>query len=163
MTSPFQIEPKPESGAIRPLFDRLIDEDPFVPTEPLPKRYYNQQQAISSIIQDVERLLNTRSSARRDVYKTFIDNPLNKGLPFLYGLAEYTYQEASSPQSWWRISKLCKKALDVYEPRLKNVKVTVDAFDTLKQALKISIQADLTLLSFQGQVNFAMFLSVPTK
>ena len=49
-----------KSGALAPLFDRLTDEDPGVPNEPVPRRYLDLDGLAESVQREIQVLVNTR-------------------------------------------------------------------------------------------------------
>jgi type VI secretion system lysozyme-like protein len=147
-------EPKKIAGAPVPLFDRLIDEDPEAEKEVPSKRYYNRFELIQSIEREVERILNTRATVKRDEYEDFSENPLNYGLPEMFGLGDFSQFDATKVDEWPRIEDLCAQAILRYEPRIKNVTANVTGFDKKTQSLSMTIQADFAIKEFQGELTF---------
>jgi len=153
-------EPKTIAGARIPLFDRLIDDDPEAEKEVPVKHYYNRFELIQSIEREVERILNTRATVKREEYDEFSEDPLNYGLPEMFGLADFSQYDATKVDEWPRIEELCEQAIMQYEPRIKNVTATVTAFDKKTQNLSITIHADFAIKEFQGELTFpTIFLS----
>jgi type VI secretion system protein ImpF len=149
-----RVEPKTLTGAPLPLFDRLIDEDPEVVTEVPPKRYYNRFETIQSIEREVERILNTRAMVKRADYEDLSEDPLNFGLPEMFGLADFSQYDATNETDWPRIAEICEQSIARYEPRIKNVSATVTSFDNKTHSLSMTIHADFALKEFQGELSF---------
>lgn len=147
-------EPKTIAGAPVPLFDRLIDDDPETVTEQPVKRYYNRFELTQSIEREVARILNTRATVKRAEYDSFSKDPLNFGLPEMFGLGDFSQYDATNQQDWPRIAELCEQAIMRYESRIKNVMATVTAFDKKTQSLSMTIQADFATKEFQGELTF---------
>jgi type VI secretion system protein ImpF len=147
-------EPKTIAGAPVPLFDRLIDDDPETVTEVPTKKYYNRFELIQSIEREVERILNTRATVKRAEYQEFSKNPLNYGLPEMFGLGDFSQYDATNEDDWPRIGALCEQAIMRYEPRIKNVTAEVTAFDQKTQSLGMTIHAEFNLKEFQGELTF---------
>ena len=141
-------------GAPAPLFDRLIDEDPETTTEYPVKKNLNRFELIQSIEHEVSRILNTRATVKRAEYEDFSEDPLNFGLPEMFGLGDFSQYDATNQQEWPRIAELCEQAIKRYEPRIKNVSATVTAFDKKGQSLSITIHADFAMKEFQGELTF---------
>jgi type VI secretion system protein ImpF len=147
-------EPKTLLGAPAPLFDRLIDDDPETISEHPIKKYYSRFEVIQSIEREVERILNTRATVKRAEYEDFSEDPLNFGLPEMFGLGDFSQFDAASMQQWPRIIDLCEQAILRYEPRIKNVTANVTGFDKKTQSLSMTIQADFAMKEFQGELTF---------
>lgn len=147
-------EPKKGTGAPVPLFDRLVDDEPETVTERPPKRYYNRFELIQSIEREVERILNTRATVKRAEYDDFSEDGLNFGLPEMFGLGDFSQYDGANEGDWGRIETLCEQAIMRYEPRVKNVAVTVTAFDQKTQSLSLIIHADFAVKEFQGELTF---------
>jgi len=147
-------EPKKIAGAPRPLFDRLIDDDPETVTEAPPKRYYNRFELIQSIEREVDRILNTRATVKRAEYQDFAEDPLNYGLPEMFGLGDFSQYDATNETEWPMIAELCEQAIIRYESRIKDVTATVTSFDKKTQTLSMTIHAEFAMKEFQGELTF---------
>ncbi len=153
-------EPKTIRGAPAPLFDRLIDDDPETISEHPVKKYYNRFEVIQSIEREVDRILNTRATVKRSEYDDFSEDPLNFGLPEMFGLGDFSQFDATNMQQWPRIIELCEQAILRYEPRIKNVTATVAGFDKKTQSLSMTIHADFAMKEFQGELTFPTIFTV---
>lgn len=150
------IEPRQEAGAPMLLFDRLIEDSES--EEPL-KKHYNRFELIQSIEREVNRLLNTRSTIKQDLFKELSEKEENFGLPGMFGLPDFSQYDGTNSAHWPKIAALCKKAIEIYEPRLQNIHVKMTGFDRQIHALSATIQADLRLKEMQGSVTFPVAVS----
>ena len=149
-------EPKRESGAPIPLFDRLIDHSPEEGAEVPIKLFYNQFELIQSIEREVFRILNTRSTAKHEEFDNLISEEENVGLVQLYGLADFSQFDGANTGHRPRIARLCELSIQLFEPRLNNVKVNIIKFDKQTQTLIASISAQITIPKFQQEITFPM-------
>jgi type VI secretion system protein ImpF len=147
-------EPKKIRGAPVPLFDRLVDEDCEIVNEQPVKRFYNREELIHSIEREVSNILNTRTTARREDYEDFSENNLNFGLPEMFGLGDFSRFDATNQSEWDKITRLCEETITRFEPRIKNISVTISEFDRKTQSLNLNLQADFAVKEFQGEVTF---------
>jgi len=153
-------EPKLLTGAPVPLFDRLIDDNPDTETEHPVKHYYTQEELVRSVEREVERILNTRTTAKREDYEDFAEDYLNFGLPEMFGLGDFSQYDATNFDDWSRIGELCAQAIMRYESRIKNVTATVTAFDKKTQSLSMTIHAEFAVKEFQGELTFPTILTL---
>jgi type VI secretion system protein ImpF len=151
-----EAEPRKTQGLRAPLFDRLVDEE----TASL---FYNKEEVIASVERDLKRLLNTRSPLRREEYDMLAENELNFALPEMYGFPEIAFYDNESVSNWGRVSQHCEKVITYFEPRLKNVRVTVKKFAAGEQALTLTIKAILNIDLFQEEVVFPLTLPLSVK
>ncbi|WP_232224322.1 type VI secretion system baseplate subunit TssE [Candidatus Paracaedibacter symbiosus] len=152
-------EPKRESGAPIPLFDRLIDHTPDEETEVPCKRYYNKFELIQSIEREVFRILNTRSNAKHAEFDDLTTLPENRGLVQLFGLADFSQYDGTNSGHRPRIARLCEVAIGIFEPRLTNVKVTILEFNKQEQTLNAAISALIAIPEYQQEITFPMTIS----
>lgn len=124
-----------------------------------PKRFYNRFMLIQSIQREIERILSIRTSAKREQYQDLAEDPLNYGLPEMFGLGDFSQFDGTNSGDWDYVALLCQRAIETFEPRVKNVEVTVQSFDRPRQALSINVRADIALDTFQGEVSFPMVIS----
>ena len=116
------------------LLDRLIDNEPNVPEEPRPLRTYTKTQLLDSIIRELNRVMNTRCTIpKADIKKrdrTVID----------YGVSDYTGMNPRALDDHISLAKAIKDAIVHYEPRLQQVKVSVD--DTPPNERSLIVRVD---------------------
>lgn len=91
-------EPKNTLGSKQLLFNLLIDDDPDEAFEDVPKNHLSFNEVIDSIISEISKVLNTRLTAKFEDYEELKDDPLNYGIPSLYGLTDSNTFDATSPR-----------------------------------------------------------------
>jgi type VI secretion system protein ImpF len=105
------------------ILDRLIDLEPDASREPVQYRLTDFGRVKALVIRDLENLLNTKSivipPAR--AYKE-----LNKSL-YVYGLKDFTAQNPKNPSMRLQLREEIKTKIALFEPRLKNVNIGIDA------------------------------------
>ncbi len=149
-------EPKPKRGSKPPLFDRLIDISPENKNEHPKRVFLNRAQVVDSIVTEVARLLNTRLSATAKIYSRYRDQDYGLGLPWMYGIPDFTSMDPADKSQWWRTANLFENAISYFEPRLKSVKVSIDHFDGQNQRLYVSIRGQVIMKEFQQPVAFGV-------
>lgn len=149
-------EPRRTRGAPIPLFERLIDEEIGETVEFPPRRFYNRFELIQSIEREVYRILNTRSNAKRDDHRYLDQEEENFGLPKMFGISDFSQYDGANTGHWPKIAKLAELAIEAYEPRLQNVRISILSFDRQTQSLEANVEADLNIPEFQGEVTFPM-------
>lgn len=149
-------EPRPKKGSKAPLFDRLVDNNPETKTEHPKKVILNRALVIESIVTEIGMLLNTRLSATAQIYSRYRDQDYGLGLPWMYGIPDFTSIDPADKSQWWRNARLFENAITYFEPRLKNVKVSIDHFDGKNQRLYVSIKGQVTMKEFQQPVAFGI-------
>ena len=153
-------EPRKVPGARMLLFDRLIDDDEQVMQVGHDGRFYNQKELVDSIEREVFNLLNTRTSIKREDYEELSQDEINFALPEMYGLPEFSLYEGANHMNWLFIEQHCQRVIAYYEPRLKNINVVVNDFDTQHQALGMNITADLAVPEFTEEITFPLSISL---
>jgi len=112
-------EPRPIPGAKVPLFERLFD-DGITVRQPRPStRALDLSALCESVRDDVSRLLNTRTSLR-GVYAE-----LAKGTVIDYGIPNLSPLSANDEINRTEFAKSLESIIETYEPRLRNVKVSL--------------------------------------
>lgn len=111
---------------------------------------FNREEVLDSILQELRKLLNTRSPSRRERDD---DEPLTA---CEYGLADllqyYPYDPAAREELGIRISR----AIEVFEPRLCLVNARVYPTDTIPRRCRVEIEASLKLESVRRPVFFSL-------
>ena len=105
---------------VRPsVLDRLIDDDPRSNVEAPLTRQQSVRQFKTSLRRDLEWLLN----ARRTITPVPDDCQNLARSVFTFGLPDITSMSKDSRESFERLARMIKSAVDVFEPRLVNVTV----------------------------------------
>ncbi len=153
-------EPKRQHGAPIPLFERLVDEDPLEGAEIPIKRFYTQNDLQDSIQREVERILGTRSTLKKEDFGDMAEEALNTGFPPLFGLSDFSQYDGARESDHPMIAQLCMQAISRYEPRLKDVNVIITGFNRNTSPLAGTIEANLVSTIFQGEVSFPLTLKL---
>lgn len=119
------------------LLDRLIDDDPKVSTEPEWKQSQTLAEYKQSLCRDLEALLNTR--------RTLVDIP--DELPHIshsmltVGLPDFANFSPDSADDRERFRLAVQRCIEVFEPRIRQVRVTMrDRIDASDRALHLIIE-----------------------
>lgn len=148
----FSKEPRRHPGGFAPLFDRLVDEDPFEETEPKIKKFYQISELVESLQREIAVILSTRCNARHERYDALSKEGLK--LSEVFGVPSLSALNPARQSDWTQIEAWCRKAIKDFEPRLTNIGVQVVGWDSPKQTLSLTIHADFICATYQESVNF---------
>jgi type VI secretion system protein ImpF len=110
---------EPEQTVTQSVLERLIDRDPKAGSEGAPTRAQSVRLLRASVRRDLEWLLNTRRTpAPADqTYPEVARSVYNYGLPDLNAL------NWESSRDRTRLARAVQESLNVFEPRLRGIKV----------------------------------------
>lgn len=135
-----------------PLFDRLVDRDPSLRSEVRPMRTLDRRGLRESVRRELEQLFNTRCPipAHRLAGRprTVID----------YGIPDFSTFSARSFADRQRLAGILKNAIEVYEPRLGQVKVLIEPVEGDDLVLAGRIDAVLLVENAPEPVSFLAVL-----
>lgn len=122
------------------MLDRLIDPDSSG-TSILTG--YNAEQMYQAVLRDLEALLNTRQIRE----PTLMADPELSQSILTYGLPDFVSAESLSNMQRVEIGNAIRQVVERFEPRLKEVKVTLLPNDdeVLKQRLRFRVAARLNV------------------
>ena len=123
------------------VLDRLIDLDPRESQEPAKSRSTSVQELKQSVRRDLEWLLNTRCHLEA------LDEKLEeapRSIAF-FGLPDFTGVSVKSHIEQKRMTAAIENALRFFEPRFKNVTVTLEPVDNIDRQLRFRIEATLDI------------------
>jgi type VI secretion system protein ImpF len=131
--------PEPFQGLLPSVIDRLIDPD----SEGTVGRYgYTLQQMTLAVRRDLEDLLNTRMTSA-GIPREFVE--VHRSIVG-YGLPDFASVNAATPEERGRIGSLIEAIVSRYEPRLRDVRVTVLDEDTpSERSVRFQIEARLAV------------------
>lgn len=138
------------------VLDRLIDQDPKSSSEAPPTRSQSMRDLKAALKRDIEWLLNTRQYAE----------PLAEGAQELlqslvsYGLPDICSMHLHSAGDHRRLLRMMESALATYEPRLENIKVTLEPVAQNTRLLKFVIDAFLRVDPAPEHVSFDTVLEL---
>ena len=121
------------------VLDRLLDYDPQETREAPKSRSVCLQELKMAVRRDLECLLNTRCHAQAE------DGELEetrRSLAF-YGLPDIMGMNAKSSAEQLRLTRSLETAIRTFEPRFKNLKVSMDPAANIDRHLKFRIEASL--------------------
>jgi type VI secretion system protein ImpF len=141
------------------LLDRLVDEDPKTVHEPVQFRLTDFRHIKSLVTRDLENLLNTRCGLA-DCSKHYPET--NRSVLY-YGLKDYSAESPNSSNARNRIVKDIDKAIQFFEPRLKNIKVHIDEDLEAHRGLAFRITGVLVVDPIREPVAFDTYYDASRK
>jgi type VI secretion system protein ImpF len=138
------------------VLDRLIDNEPELSHESVQYRLTDFGRVKALVIRDLENLLNSKSivSPPPLAYRE-----LNKSL-YLYGLRDFTSMNPRSPSVRLQLSQEIKNKIQQFEPRLKNVAVTIEAPAEGERTIRFKIAGLLILEPLAEPVTFDTYFDI---
>jgi len=145
-------------GASPPLFDRIVDPKLGMPTPPA---LLDAAQMRESIIRELTAVLNTRCTVRNVLYQKHFESIAFFGMPDFFGLQDLSAPEfdGSNSNQWPRAARAIQMAIQAAEPRLENVRVSVESYDPSRQQLSIIVRASLKHMSQTEEIHFPLALA----
>lgn len=150
---------EPESTVTLSLLDRLIDLEPLNPHEAPVSRSQSVRMLKSSLRRDLEWLLNSRRIAEPapEEFAQLVQSLYH------YGLPDFAALNAASPRDKNYLLRTLEEAVTLFEPRLKNVRVTpIDAPGMQARALRFQIEGLLMMDPAPEQISFDTIVQLST-
>ena len=144
---------KPEDNVRAALFDRLIDLEPEIPREPRPLRTMNVRELYLSVLQELDRLLNSRCPL------TFDELESRERTTIDYGVPDFSAFNPQSLSDQKLLEKNIKETIEAYEHRFEGVRVQVEEFVDEKKALLVEIKGVLAFETVREPVSFPLVIS----
>ena len=144
---------KPEDNVRAALFDRLIDLEPEIPREPRPLRTMNVRELYMSVLQELNRLLNSRCPL------TFEKLENRERTTIDYGVPDFSAFNPQSLDDQKLLARNIKNTIEVYEHRLENIRVKIEEFVDDKKALLVKIEGVLAFETVREPVSFPLVIS----
>ena len=123
------------------VLDRLVDQDPRDLQESPKSRSAGLHELRLAVRRDLEWLLNTRCHAEADEGEL---EETKRSIAF-YGLPDIMGVNAKNNLEQVRLTKSLESAIRIFEPRFKNLKVTMEEIGTVERQLKFRIEASLDI------------------
>jgi len=132
------------------VLDRLVDLEPGESAEAPVTAAQSVRQLKQAIKRDLEWLLNTRRirEASSDPAAELTQSLYNYGLPDLSGFGLHT------PKDHQRLTWTLESTLATFEPRLENVKVTLQPVDAASRQLRFQIEGLLRMDPAPERISF---------
>jgi type VI secretion system protein ImpF len=140
------------------LLEKLYDDAPREPGNGLQKRL-SLEQFKESVALDVEALLNSRFVMDEDVLKAF---PHCQRSLATYGLNDFAGRSLASSPDRAFICESLERAINRHEPRLTQVRVSLDDNQRSTGGMRFSISAMLVVHPAREPVNFDALLQPTT-
>ncbi len=141
---------------VRPsLLDRLIDYEPEYSREAPASRVKNLRILKQSVRRDLEWLLNTRATPNVPPELKEVQASVA-----VYGLPDMTTLSGKSPADKVRLRRSVERALEVFEPRLEGVVVTIDPEPGPNLSMRFRIDARLKVDPAPEPVTFDTLLQI---
>lgn len=145
-------------GGPAPLFNRLTDENLEAPSEPTPLFIYTKDQVIESVIKEASNILNTRCVLPYKDYEAMAPSTLTYGIPDLYGFFDQSYADPSRPEDVEKLCAFMANALEMFDPRIKNVSVSLQRYDQANQTAHMVVNATLKLEQVVESISFPVLV-----
>ena len=147
---------EPELTITQPLLDRLTDSDPSVPADPPVTRAQSFRSFKAALRRDLEWLLNTRQTPLRapENYRQLSRSLYNYGLPDLMALS------AQSARDRNMLQRCLQETVELFEPRLSNVRVFAEAGAANGRMLRFRIEGWARIDPAPEQVSFDTVLEL---
>ncbi len=147
---------EPEMVITQSLLDRLTDEEPGTSAEAAMTRAQSFRQFKAALRRDLEWLLNTRQTpvpAENDLKE------LSRSL-YNYGLPDLSSISAQSVRDRNRLVQALQATVERYEPRLAEVKVTMESMPANTRMLRFRIEGLARIDPAPEQVSFDTVLEL---
>lgn len=146
--------PDPKNQVHIPLFDRLVDRDRFLRRELVQMRTVDRRGVKESVRRELEQLFNTRCPLPAHLHHTRPRTVID------YGIPDFSTLVARNPDDRVRLANILRRAIEIYEPRLANVRVAVDTVNGDELSLCGVITADLVFDGVPEPVLFTTALQM---
>jgi type VI secretion system lysozyme-like protein len=137
-----------------PLFDRLVDRDPFLRREVRPMRTLDRRGLKESVRRELEQLFNTRCPIPTHRLRLRERSVIDYGIPDFSTFSPRRFDDRT------RLADVLRRAIEAFEPRLASVRVHVDAVGGDDMALVAVIEADLIVENVTEPVSFETVLQL---
>ena len=137
-----------------PLFDRLVDRDRYLRRELVQMRAIDRRGVRESVRRELEQLFNTRCPVPAHLLPTRTRTVID------YGIPDFSTLYARNPDDRARLAVILRHAIEIYEPRLANVRVVIEAVNGDDFRLTGVIAADLVFDGIPEPVLFTTALQM---
>lgn len=140
------------------LLEKLFDDEPRQPGQGTLKRL-SLEDFKDSVARDVEALLNNRASADEDLLAAY---PHCRRSIASYGIGDFSARSLASMKDRDHICRCLEQTIALHEPRLIQVKVSLNQLQGTTGALRFSIGAMLVVHPAREPVSFDALLQPTT-
>ncbi len=143
---------RPEELVTLSVLDRLFDNNPDERADPPITRSESVRRMKSALKRDMEWLLNTRRSQIMEEVQGETGELKRSLLNF--GLPDISSMSVQSGKDHNRILRQMEEAVEYFEPRLRNVRVSLQPVNRVERRLRFVIEALLMIDPAPEQVRF---------
>lgn len=140
-----------EALVTQSVLDRLTAVEEWPATRSQSLRFYKE-----ALKRDLEWLLNTRQPPIPEL----VEYPLARTSVINFGLPDITSLGLSSASDHGRLRKAIEICLRNYEPRLMDVRVTLEGSDTADRRLRFHIEGNMKLDPAPEEISFDTVLEL---
>ena len=140
-----------ETLVTQSVLDRLTTVEDWPTTRSQSLRYFKE-----ALKRDLEWLLNTRQPPIPEL----VDYPLAKSSVINFGLPDISSLGLSSASDHGRLRKAIEMCLRNFEPRLMDVRVTLEGSDTTDRRLRFHIEGSMKLDPAPEEISFDTVLEL---
>lgn len=142
-------EPRPSRGSCAPLFERLTSAGDPLREASKPFRSFNVGEARESVRRELGRLLNTRALPA----SVIAGGPLTTRE---YGLPDFAHVSAGDMQARADLAAVVTRAIEAFEPRLREVRVLLEPHPSGARSLAGTIAAIMVIGVMAEPVSFPL-------
>lgn len=141
-----------------PLFDRLTDQD-LTSSEEVPIfSSYTEDQVVASIQRECAMILNTRCKLTQEDYEELEPEAEKFRFPSFYGIPDGLNKNPKNTTDAHDMERTMANAIEIFESRLQNVRVSVQSYDEPSQTLGLLVEGDLVIGKIAKPLSFPMAL-----
>lgn len=145
--------PRVSRGGALPLFDRLQDEDPTVAREVNPSRTLSVEDVRRSVITEADALFNTRNPLSvEELERRGELTALEYGVPDLVDFSPQYLEDRR------RMARLYRDILQVFEPRLHDLRITVEEVADNRQKLVMRVDGNVLVGDVMAPLSFPVVI-----
>ena len=141
------------------IYDRLLDDKPYEEKDDPADRHFDFDRYKRAVSRDLEMLLNTRREPLGDLSPY----PETRRSLLAYGLPDFTAMSLKNEADRKRIISEVEQTIALFEPRLAQVRVTLESSDELRPTLGFRIDALLKVDPAPEPVTFDAVLQINTQ
>lgn len=145
--------PRVSHGGALPLFDRLADEDREVTREINPYRTLSVEEVRASVVAETDALFNTRNPLSiEELERRGELTALEYGVPDLVDFSPQYLEDRR------RMARVYRDILQTFEPRLHDVRITVEELSDNKQKLVMRVDGNVRIGDVMAPLSFPVVI-----
>ena len=143
-------------GILPSLFDRIINDPMGIQ---IPKQFLTPKDLQVSIIADLSLILNTRCTVRKVIYEGHRETIPLFGFPDFFGLEDYSDVKGDDSKEWPKMAQFIETTIQEADPRLDNIRVSIEQYDSFTQNLSIRVHASVKDIPELKDIHFPLILT----